>query len=196
MLGAFFIENNFDTEETDMNYSTITKFWFEEIHSQKWFEKDEDFDSILTKKFSNQVQLALADKLDYWKIDLEGCLSLILLLDQFTRNIYRDNAKAFSGDLKALDLCLHAIKNGYLLSDNSSWRHFMLMPMMHSENLAIQEMSLPLFKKYTNERTFEFAKKHHDIVSKFNRYPHRNQILGRQSSEEEMIFLSEPGSSF
>ena len=72
----------------------------------------------------------------------------------------------------------------------------MLMPMMHSENLAIQEMSLPLFKKYTNERTFEFAKKHYNIINKFDRFPHRNCILGRKSSKEEVLFLREPGSSF
>ena len=179
-----------------MHYSAITQFWFEEIKPDKWFEKDEDFDSILSKKFSNQVKLALANKLDYWKKNLESCMSLILLLDQFTRNIYRDKAKAFSGDPKALDLSLHAIKNDYLQSENDAWRHFILMPMMHSENLAIQEMSLPLFKKYTNQRTFEFAKKHHDIICKYNRFPHRNQILGRKSSKEEQLFLGEPGSSF
>ena len=179
-----------------MNYSAVTKFWFEEIDPQKWFEKNENFDSMVSKRFLHLVELALESKLNNWKENLEGCVGLTILLDQFTRNIYRDKPKAFAGDSKALDLCFHAIKEGYLLSGNSLWRHFLLMPMMHSENLAIQEMSLPLFKKYTNERTFEFAKRHHNIISKFNRFPHRNRVLGRDSSKEEMIFLSKPGSSF
>ena len=179
-----------------MHYSAITKFWFQEIEPQKWFEKDEKFDSFLSRRFSVQVDLALKNKLDHWKEDLEGYVSLIIILDQFTRNIYRGTPNSFIGDFKALDLSLEAIRQGFLRCENIYWRHFILMPMMHSENLAIQEMSLPLFKKYTNERTFEFAKKHYNIINKFDRFPHRNCILGRKSSKEEILFLREPGSSF
>ncbi len=179
-----------------MDHSAVTKFWFNEINPKQWFEKDEHFDLVLSKRFKVQVELALKDKLDHWAESLEGCVSLIILLDQFTRNIYRDAPKAFAGDSKALALCLSAIVHGYLQKASSSWSQFLLMPMMHSENLAIQEMSLPLFKKYTNKRTFNFANKHYSIIKEFGRFPHRNSILGRKSSDEEHIFLREPGSSF
>ena len=88
------------------------------------------------------------------------------------------------------------ITKGYLEYDNTSWRHFLLMPLMHSENLAIQELSLPLFKKYTNDKTYDFAKRHYEIINSFGRFPHRNDILGRKSTQEEIIFLKNPGSSF
>jgi len=179
-----------------MHYSEITQFWFDEIKPKKWFEKDEEFDSLLSDRFLKQVELGLKGKLNIWNENIGGCLGLILLMDQFTRNIFRDTPKAFEGDSLALDLSLDAIKKGYLTEKNSSWRHFLLMPLMHSENLAIQEMSLPLFQHYTNEKTYTFAKRHHDIIRRFSRFPHRNQLLGRVSSIEEDMFLAEPGSSF
>ena len=179
-----------------MHYSEITQFWFDEIKPKKWFEKDEDFDSLLSDRFLKQVDLALKGELNIWNENVGGCLSLILLLDQFTRNIFRDTPKAFEGDFQALDLSLDAIKKGYLTEKNSGWRHFLLMPLMHSENLAIQEMSLPLFQKYTNEKTYLFAKRHYDIINRFGRFPHRNQVLGRVSSRGEEVFLAQPGSSF
>ena len=179
-----------------MHYSEITQFWFDEIKPKKWFEKDEGFDSLLSDRFLRQVELGLKGRLNIWNENIEGCLGLILLLDQFTRNIFRDTPKAFEGDSQALDLSLDAIKKGYLNEKNSGWRHFLLMPLMHSENLAIQEMSLPLFQNYTNEKTYSFAKRHYDIIKRFSRFPHRNQLLGRVSSREEVLFLAEPGSSF
>jgi len=183
-------------KETEIHYSAITNFWFKEIDPDKWFVKDKSFDSNLSNKFSSQVQLALDNKLENWKENEEGYLALILLLDQFTRNIFRNDPKAFSGDTEALNLCFQSILKGMLNNNNSSWRHFFLMPMMHSENIAIQEMSLPLFEKYTNEKTLNYARKHHKIIQRFGRFPHRNKILDRKSSDYEFMFLKEPGSSF
>ena len=179
-----------------MDYENIIKFWFDDIDQKKWFEKDDNFDELLKNKFSKHVELALDNKFDHWKSDIKGYLALILLLDQFTRNIYRNSPKAFVGDKKALNLSLIGVSQEFLNHDNLSWRHFLLMPMMHSETLAVQEMSLPLFKKYTNEKIYDFAKRHYDIIKDFGRFPHRNKILGRDSTKEEIQFLTQPGSSF
>ena len=179
-----------------MDYENIIKFWFDDIDQKKWFEKDDNFDELLKNKFSTHVELALDNKFDHWKSDIKGYLALILLLDQFTRNIYRNSPKAFVGDKKALSLSLIGVSQEFLNHDNLSWRHFLLMPMMHSETLAVQEMSLPLFKKYTNEITYDFANRHYDIIKDFGRFPHRNKILGRDSTKEEIQFLTQPGSSF
>ena len=186
----------FFVESLNLNYTDILRFWFDEVKPEQWFLKDQDFDEHIRKRFSLDVERALENRLESWAESMEGMLSLILLLDQFTRNIFRNQPKAFSGDEMALSLTLKAIISGCLDIQEASWRHFFLMPMMHSENLAIQEMSLPLFKKYTNNKTFSFAKKHHDIIKSFNRFPHRNKILGRLSSSEEISFLQKPGSSF
>ena len=179
-----------------MDFNTIIKFWFKDIDSKKWFEKDDNFDQLLKERFNSLVDLALDDNLLDWDINIKGNLALILLLDQFTRNIYRNTPKAFAGDGKALKLCFIGITKGYLENDNTSWRHFLLMPLMHSETLAIQELSLPLFIKYTNDKTYDFAKRHYEIINNFGRFPHRNAILGRKSTQEEIIFLKKPGSSF
>ena len=179
-----------------MDFNTIIKFWFKDIDSKKWFEKDDNFDQLLKERFNSLVDLALDDNLMDWNVNIKGNLALILLLDQFTRNIYRNTPKAFAGDEKALKFCFIGITKGYLENDNTSWRHFLLMPLMHSENLAIQELSLPLFKNYTNDKTYDFAKRHYEIINNFGRFPHRNVILGRKSTQEEIIFLKKPGSSF
>jgi uncharacterized protein (DUF924 family) len=123
-------------------------------------------------------------------------LALILLLDQFTRNIFRDTARAFSGDDMALALSLRCVERDYINHPDAHWRHFMLMPMMHSEDLAVQNASLPLFKAHTGKLTYDYAVAHRDIIARFGRFPHRNAILGRPSTDDETLFLTQPGSSF
>ena len=177
-------------------HQDILDFWFTEIAPQSWFKKDADFDAALKSRFGEAVSNALAGRLDHWADNPDGCLALIILLDQFTRNIFRESARAFSGDEMALALSLRCIDRAYLDTAKPPQRHFMLMPMMHSEDLAIQISSLPFFKKYTDELTYEYAVRHHDIVARFGRFPHRNQALGRPTTDREKIFLTEPGSSF
>ena len=139
---------------------------------------------------------ALAGKCDHWADDCAGCLALILVLDQFTRNIFRGTARAFSGDDMALALSSRCVERDYINHSDENWRRFMLMPMMHSEDLNIQEASLPLFQAHTDKLTYEYAVAHRDIIARFGRFPHRNIILGRPSSDEERLFLSQPGSLF
>ena len=174
----------------------VLHFWFEEITPEQWFMKDAGFDETIRTRFEPTVVAALSARLDSWADTADGCLALILILDQFTRNIYRDTPRAFSGDEMALALSLRCVDRDFIAHKNATWRHFMLMPMMHSEDIGIQDRSLHLFESLTNPRTHEYAVKHRDIVARFDRFPHRNAILGRPSSDEEREFLTQPGSSF
>ena len=142
------------------------------------------------------IKHALNNRLDSWESNKEGCLALIILLDQFTRNIFREDKRAFSGDKRALRLSSKCVQENYLSSSPPEWCHFMLIPMMHSENIVIQNQSLALFKKYTSNQTYDFALRHQRIIEKFGRFPHRNKILNRKSTEQEINFLMKPGSSF
>ena len=175
----------------------VLNFWFVETKFEQWFIKDENFDKILKERFGALVDQALKGELDEWSENEQGLLALILLHDQMTRNIYRDTPQAFAGDQQALALSLKGQERGYLDSfDDPNQRLFLLMPMMHAEDLAIQEASLPLFEKYTNPNSYEYAIKHRDIVARFGHFPHRSPILGRPMTKEEEDFLKEPGSSF
>ncbi len=174
----------------------IITFWFEEISPEQWFKKDKEFDAMLLERAGTTVIKALNGQLDRWSKTSTGSVSLVILLDQFTRNIFRDTPKAFSGDEMALVLSQKSINSKWFSELSMTYKQFLLMPMMHSEDISIQEKSLPLFKQHANNRTYEFAVKHRDIIAKFGRFPHRNLILSRPSTEEELMFLNEPGSSF
>ena len=179
-----------------IKHQDVLNFWFTEISSDLWFKKDANFDVTLTTRFGRAVANALAGRLDHWASNAEGCLALIILLDQFTRNIFRQSARAFSGDEMALALSLRCVDRGHLDTAKPSHCHFMLMPMMHSENLETQAASLPLFKKYTDKQTHDYAVQHHDIIARFGRFPHRNEALGRPSTDEEKVFLTGAKFSF
>ena len=174
----------------------ILNFWFKECQPELWFKKNEDFDQMIKYRFSSAIENAIAGKLDSWEETETGCLALIILLDQFTRNVFRDTPRAFAGDERALALSQLCFNKDYLTNPDVHKRQFMLMPMMHSENIAVQDTALPLFKKYASEKDYEYAEKHRDIIGRFGRFPHRNVILGRKSSSEELEFLKQPGSSF
>jgi uncharacterized protein (DUF924 family) len=174
----------------------ILDFWFDECNPEQWFKKNDEFDKLLDSRFGSTVEDALSGRLDGWEETEEGCLALILVLDQFTRNIYRDTPRAFSGDKKALELSQKCCDNGHLANPDLHRREFILMPMMHSEDIAVQEASLPLFKELGSVEGYEYAVKHRDVIAHFGRFPHRNVVLGRQSTNEELEFLKQPGSSF
>ena len=174
----------------------VLEFWFTECSPEQWFTKDDGFDRTLATRFGDTVDAGLAGRLDAWADDADGCLALVLVLDQFTRNIHRDTPRAFAGDEMALALSLRCVDRGHIDDDDPNRRTFMLMPMMHSEDIEVQERSLPLFKKHTPEHTYDYAIRHRDIVKRFARFPHRNAILGRPSTHEETEFLKQPNSSF
>lgn len=179
-----------------MSAEAVLKFWFEDTDSKLWFEKNEDFDSGIRVNFLSEVEAALNGERNDWANEDTSAMALVIMLDQFTRNLFRGSPKSFAGDTRALATSLERLGDGFLQRNEQNWRYFMLMPMMHSENLAVQKASLPLFAEHAPEKAYEYAVKHHDIIERFARFPHRNEVLGRQSTPEEIEFLKQPGSSF
>jgi len=177
--------------------SEVLAFWFAETRPHQWFAKDRAFDDLLRQRFLRLTRQAIAGELDSWSAEPSLALALVLLLDQFPRQIWRDSAMAFSGDPRALALSLRAVELGWLeLEQERPRRQFWLMPLMHSEDLAVQEAALPLFDQFTDSRTVDVASRHRDVIVRFGRFPHRNAALGRVSSAAELAFLQTPGSRF
>jgi uncharacterized protein (DUF924 family) len=177
--------------------SEVLDFWFEQSTPKQWFAKDPTFDATIRQRFDSRVQQALNHELKDWAQEPHTGLALILLLDQFTRHIYRGDPRAFAGDAQALALAQRAVDQGWVTADISlNHRRFYLMPMMHSEDLLVQRDSMPLFATHTDQHTLSFAQQHLAIIERFGRFPHRNQVLSRQSTAQERAFLEQPGSSF
>ncbi len=177
-------------------YQEVVNFWFEEIDQSQWWTKDENFDDLIKSRFSNIHSKAVKGELFSWRNCSLGMLAEIIVLDQFSRNMYRDKAKSFAYDLTALVLAQSAISGGCDLELSEEKRSFMYLPFMHSESLTIHEAAVILFTKLGIESTLDFENKHKTIIEKFGRYPHRNEILGRVSTQEEVKFLTQPGASF
>ena len=175
----------------------VLEFWFSEARPRQWFAKDPAFDALVRERFHALTRCALAGELCSWSVEAPSALALVLLLDQFPRQIWRGTAMAFAGDPQALALSLEAVKQGWLEAEaQQARRQFWLMPQMHAEDLAVQEAALPLFERFTDPRTADFARRHRDVIARFGRFPHRNAALGRVSSAEELAFLQTPGSRF
>jgi uncharacterized protein (DUF924 family) len=175
----------------------VLRFWFEETPRSAWFRGGPEGDRTVGERFGTLTERALAGDLAPWADTAEGALALVLLLDQFPRQIWRDQARAFAGDARARTLTLQALEAGWIAAEPAQERRmFWLMPLMHSEDLTMQEMGLPLFERHTDARTADFARRHHAVIARFGRFPHRNRALGRPSSAEEEAFLQQPGSRF
>jgi uncharacterized protein (DUF924 family) len=175
----------------------VLEFWFVQSRPRQWFAKNPAFDALVGDRFLGLTRQAIAGELDAWSAEPAGALALVLLLDQFPRQIWRDTAMAFAGDPQALALSLRAVELGWLEAEpEQARRQFWLMPLMHSEDLEVQEAALPLFEQLTDPRTADFARRHRDVIARFGRFPHRNAALGRLSSTDELAFLQTPGSRF
>lgn len=174
----------------------VLKFWFEELTPQQWFTKSDELDAAIKVRFTQLLTSASQCELFEWRQSAEGRLAEIIVLDQFSRNIYRDQAKAFAQDPLALALAQEAVSVGAdkLLSDQQ--KAFLYMPYMHSESKAVHEQAVKLFSQPGLEYNLDFEMKHKVIIDEFGRYPHRNEILGRNSTPEEIGFLKQPNSSF
>lgn len=177
-------------------YQLIIDFWFEEIDRSQWFKKDVEFDNLINSRFLDIHNKATKCELFSWRDSSLGMLAEILVLDQFSRNMYRDTPKAFAYDSLALTLAQAVISGGHDLKLSPEQRVFVYMPFMHSESLIIHKEALKLFAKLGIESSLEFEYKHKVIIERFGRYPHRNSLLGRTSTEEEIEFLTQSGSSF
>lgn len=175
----------------------VLRFWFEETPAAAWFRPGPDRDRTVRERFGALTEQALAGGLAAWGERDDDALALLLVLDQFPRQIWRDQARAFAGDGQAQALTLRALESGWVEAEPAAERRpFWLMPLMHSEDRALQELGLPLFERLTDARTADFARRHHAVIARFGRFPHRNQALGRPSSPEEEAFLQQPGSRF
>lgn len=176
----------------------VLSFWFGEdpdIVRAAWFEKDDAFDTTIVTRFGSVYDAAAIGQLDAMANTPLGCLTLVIVLDQFPRNMFRDDPRAFATDGKALDLSRTAIERGLDRTLGALQRQFLYMPFQHSEDLVTQRRSIELFAD-TGPDGQEYAKRHLDIIERFDRFPHRNAILGRESTPEELAFLQQPDSSF
>jgi len=184
-------------EPNEIGPNDIVSFWFDQTTPKQWFSKSDAFDQLIAERFGAVLAAALDGQVSNWARHADGCLALILVLDQFTRHIYRDSPGAFVGDDHALRLSEQAIGNRWVGNcPLVSHRQFFLMPMMHSEDVDVQRASLPLFETHTDSDTLWFAKRHCAIIERFGRFPHRNAALGRVSTIDEIEFLKQPGSAF
>lgn len=195
----------------------ILEFWFGELRENEvpskerqkmWWGKNEYIDSLIKQQFEPDVIKAASGELDSWLETPEGMLSVIILLDQFPRNIYRDTPKAFSFDSMSLPISRTGIDKSFDRKLHPVMRIFFYIPFMHSEDLEMQNRSVDLFVRLEKEsenneeirkvvsNSKDFAIRHMEIIRRFGRFPHRNEILGRKSTPEEREFLKQPGSSF
>ncbi|MEH6388747.1 DUF924 family protein [Pseudomonas profundi] len=177
-------------------YSNVLNFWFNELKPAMWWKKDPQLDRLIVDCFGAVHGQAIRGELFSWRESAEGRLAEIIVLDQFSRNIYRDRPQAFAWDGMALVLAQEAITEKADQNLTLDQRSFMYMPFMHSESLVIHEQAMQLFSIKGLETSFRFEQRHKEILERFGRYPHRNAALGRPSTDAEIAFLKQPGSSF
>ena len=186
----------------------ILSVWFDRLPSESgtgksrkvWFSQDAAFDHLIQTRWRSPYHQAAAGELDQWQETAEGALALILLLDQAPRHLFRGDPRAFATDAKAVSVAEGSIAQGFDQQVSIVQRWFMYLPFEHSESLEHQQRSVELFRPLQadpdTQRAYLYAVKHHDVIQRFGRFPHRNQILGRESTSEELEFLKQPGSSF
>ena len=182
----------------------VRDFWFGAVGSEthgksrpEWFKKDDAFDDSIRDGFLSDVEAALVGDLDALGLDnAPDCLSLLILLGQFPRNLFRVAAKSFAGDERALAFAAAAIDKGFDTETPKFQRFFFYLPFEHSEDLADQQRCVELVRAQDYEDLLKWAMAHHDIIARFGRFPHRNDVLGRESTAEEIEFLTQPNSSF
>lgn len=181
----------------------VIAFWFGEPGSphegqprQEWFVRDDAFDRAITERFTDEMDAAADGRLDRLMETPLGCVTLVILLDQFPRNVFRDSPAAFACDQKARTVARHALEQGFDHTLAPVHRLFLYLPFEHSESMTDQDVSVELFRQLGNEGWLDYAIKHRDIVARFDRFPHRNAALGRTSTPEEEAFLAEKGRGF
>lgn len=179
-----------------VQWRDVISFWFDELKPEDWFKKNPELDQTIKDKFLSVHQEAVLGELEHWRASPLGRLAEVIVLDQFSRNIYRDQPESFQSDTLALVLAQEAIRQKADQNIERKKQTFFYMPFMHSESMVIHRQALMLFDQPGFEYNLEFEKKHMAIIERFGRYPHRNEILGRKSTAEEIEFLKQPDSSF
>jgi uncharacterized protein (DUF924 family) len=183
-------------DTTHATPDAVLRFWFEEIEPKLWWVKSAAFDRVIAERFGALHAAAARCELFAWRESAAGRLAEIVVLDQFSRNLHRDSPLAFACDPLALALAQEAVTARAPTQVAPPRRPFFYMPFMHSESPAIHAVALKLFEDPAASDNLEFERRHKAIVDRFGRYPHRNAVLGRTSTPEEIEFLKTPGSSF
>lgn len=185
-----------DRRDITQGASDVLNFWFYELSASDWFAKSDTLDNTIRDRFATLHEAASHCELYHWRSNAEGRLAEIIILDQFSRNIFRDTKQAFATDRLALALAQEAVAQRLDRSLTVQQRAFLYMPYMHSESLLIHEQAVKLFDQPGLEESLDFEYKHKAIIERFGRYPHRNASLGRKSNKAEREFLQQDGSSF
>ena len=168
----------------------ILDFWFSESMRAKWFASTPQLDAAIKAQFERVWEAAMRGELDDWQNIPDGCLALVIILDQLPLNMFRGTAKSFSSEAKSRDVARRAIDQGFDKKIDAARLAFLYLPFMHSENLADQDLSVQLFETAGLKNNLRFAQHHREIVRRFGRFPHRNVILGRASTPEENDYLT------
>ena len=188
-----------------MKADEVLDFWFGREGEpgyggfrEEWFRKDPGFDEEVRRRFEGLHEAAAAGDLDGWRDDARSCLALVILLDQFPRNMFRGDSRSYATDRKAQETAGYAVDHALDRELPEFQRMFLYMPFMHSEDLAHQRRSVELFRRLGEDEADadSYAVRHMEIVERFGRFPHRNEVLGRATTPEEAEFLQQPGSSF
>tara|TARA_R110000851_G_scaffold1817_10_gene7118 strand:+ start:875 stop:1420 length:546 start_codon:yes stop_codon:yes gene_type:complete len=174
----------------------VLDFWFEALTHAQWFKKDLAMDRTISERFGELHARAAQCECFAWRQTVQGRLAEIIVLDQFSRNIYRNDPRAFATDALALALAQEAVAAQTDAALTSAQRVFLYMPYMHSESAAMHTLAMKLFDQPGLENNLDFEVRHKAIIDRFGRFPHRNALLGRASTDEELAFLKQPGSSF
>jgi uncharacterized protein (DUF924 family) len=188
-------------------WSEVLEFWFGPMAApgygeprDEWFEKSAEFDAEVRDRFVGTWVAAAQHQLDDWLNEPDSALALIVVLDQFPRNMFRASAKAFIADRQAQAVAEHFVGKGWDEALKPAQRWFVYLPFEHAESLDMQQRSMALFARLAGDpgsaSTIDYARRHYEIIARFGRFPHRNAILGRDSTPEELEFLKQPGSGF
>ena len=180
----------------DAEMRQVLDFWLVETGPDLWFSRSDELDARIREKFSDLHERAVAGELANWRGTPEGCLGEVILLDQFSRNLYRNDARGYAQDPQAREIMTLALACGFDAGMSKDERKFLYMPLQHSEDAADQARSIELFRALEDDDTFKYTLRHQEIIARFGRFPHRNADLGRESTAEEIAFLQEPDSSF
>ena len=171
-------------------FQALVEFWFSDEASKRWFDSTPDFDQLLRDRYLDLWRQARDGELDHWRDSPEGCLALVILLDQLPLNMFRGEAESFATEAQSREVARHAIDRGFDRKLETRHKAFLFMPFMHSEDIADQDTALTLFAEPGLESNLRFAHHHRGIIEKFGRFPHRNAALGRESSAEEIEYLA------
>ena len=193
-----------------MSIDEVMTFWLGDVDDRgisppeaqkKWWTKDPDFDALVRERFGALHQAVVAGEHESWRDSPRGAAAMVIVLDQFSRNMYRDDPRMYANDIRAMEVAAEAIERGHDSEIGLHARFFLYMPFMHCEQVEAQKRCIGLMEMMAKlDECFadnvKYAIAHHDIVARFGRFPHRNDILERESTHEEKEFLEQPGSSF